>query len=135
TKAARDAFYSSPQLSRLINPEAIKRTISDGVTQGLLGYASKDAAGRVRLERFKESLLDGEVEISDEMFILKAEDAQKLLEPPRLARLLVRPEQVTLRPGEQAAFSCSALDQYGQPSLAPVVAWSVSGGSISGEGV
>ena len=38
----RDAFYSSPQLSRLLNPDSIKRTISDGVTQGLLGYATKE---------------------------------------------------------------------------------------------
>jgi hypothetical protein len=33
-KGVRDAFYSSPQLSRLLNPDSIKRTISDGVTQG-----------------------------------------------------------------------------------------------------
>ena len=135
TRAVRDAFYSSPQLSRLLNPEAIKRTIADGVTQGLLGYARKDAAGRLKLERFKESLLDTEVEVSDDLFVLKAEDAQKLLEPPRLASLLIRPEQVALRAGEQAAFSCSALDQYGHPLPAPAVAWSVSGGSITGAGV
>src|SRR5207253_2106540 len=41
TKSVRDAFYSSPQLSRLLNPDSIKRSISDGVTQGLLGYAVK----------------------------------------------------------------------------------------------
>jgi hypothetical protein len=49
TKAVRDAFYSSPQLPRLLNGDAIKRTICDGVTQGALGYASKDANGRIKL--------------------------------------------------------------------------------------
>jgi predicted AAA+ superfamily ATPase len=31
TKAVRDAFYSSPLLPRLLNPEAVKRTIAGGV--------------------------------------------------------------------------------------------------------
>jgi hypothetical protein len=54
-----------------------------------LAYASKDANGRVKLEKLKQSLIDADVEISDEMFILKAEDAQRLLEPRRLARFIV----------------------------------------------
>jgi predicted AAA+ superfamily ATPase len=135
TKAVRDAFYSSPQLSRLLNPDSIKRTISDGVTQRLLGYASKDAGGRLRLEKFEESFQDAEVEISDDMFVLKADEAQKLQEPPRLTILSIRPEHVVLKPGEQAAFACSALDQYGHPFAAPAVTWSVSAGSITPEGV
>jgi hypothetical protein len=119
----------------LLNPDSIKRTISDGVTQELLGYASKDAGGRLKLVRFKDSLSDAEVEISDDVFVLKADDAQKLLEPPRLASLAIRPEHVVLKPGEQAAFSCSVLDQYGRPFPASTVTWSVSGGSITPEGV
>jgi hypothetical protein len=135
TKAVRDAFYSSPQLSRLLSPDSIKRTISDGVMQGLLGYASKDAGGRLKLEKFKESLSEADVEISDDVFVLKADEAQKLLEPPRLASLTIRPEHVILKPGEQAAFACSALDQYGHPFAAPAVTWSASSGSITPEGV
>jgi hypothetical protein len=131
----RDAFYSSPQLSRLLNPDSIKRTISDGVTQGLLGYASKDAGRRLKLEKFKESLSEAEVEFSDDMFILQADEAQKLLEPPRLASLSIRPEHVVLKPSEQATFACSALDQYGRPFPSPAVAWSASAGTITPEGV
>src|SRR5207237_3449484 len=99
---------------------------SNGVTGGLLGYASKEAGGRLKLEKFKESLSDAEVEISDDVFVLKADDAQKLLEPPRLASLMIRPEHAVLKPGEQAAFACSALDQYGRPFAAPAVTWSAS---------
>jgi hypothetical protein len=57
------------------------------VTQRLLGYASKGSAGRLKLEKFKESLVEAEVEISDDVYILKADEAQKLLEPARLASL------------------------------------------------
>src|SRR6185437_12519826 len=94
-----------------------------------------DAAGRLKLEKFKASLAEADVEISDEVFILEAEEAQKLLEPPRLASLAIRPEHVVLKPGEQAAFTCTALDQYGHPLAAPVVSWSASSGSIASEGV
>jgi hypothetical protein len=84
TKAVRDAFYSSPQLPRLKDGDSIKRTIADGVSSGALGYASKDASGQLHLEKLKASLFEGEVEISDEMFILKEADAKKLQEPSRL---------------------------------------------------
>ena len=73
---------------------SVKRTIADGVTQGLFGYASKDPRGQIRSEKMRESLFDAEVDISDDAYILKAEDSQKLLEPPRLAKLNIRPENV-----------------------------------------
>jgi Protein of unknown function (DUF499) len=134
TQGVRDAFYSSPQLSRLLNPEALRRTIGDGVTQGLLGYATRDVGGQLRLLKFRESILDADVEISEEMFILKADDAQKLLEPPRLAQLMVRPQQVTLKPGEQATFTCAAQDQYGHSFPVPTVKWTGTGGNMAANG-
>jgi hypothetical protein len=135
TKGARDAFYSSPQLPRLLDGDAIKRTISDGVGQGTLGYATKDGHGKLQLDRFKTSLVEGDVEISDDVFILKAEDAQKLLEPPRLAQLLVQPPQASMKPGQQQSFTCSAWDQYAQHFATPSVVWKASGGTISDEGL
>ncbi len=45
TKAARDAFFSSPTLPRLLKPDAIKRTIADGVNQKLIAYAGKTSSG------------------------------------------------------------------------------------------
>jgi hypothetical protein len=135
TKGARDAFYSSPQLPRLLDGDAIKRTISDGVGQGTLGYATKDSHGKLQLDRFKTSLVEADVEISDDVFILKAEDAQKLLEPPRLAQLLVQPPQASMKPGQQQSFTCSARDQYGQHCATPSVVWKASGGTISDEGL
>jgi hypothetical protein len=48
---------------------------------------------------------------------------------------MVRPEHVHIKPGEQAAFTCSALDQYGQPFATPAVAWSATAGSITPNGL
>jgi hypothetical protein len=135
TQGVRDAFYSSPQLPRLLNADAVKRTICDGVTQGAFGYASKDASGKIKLEKLRESLFDADVDIADDVYIIKADDAQKLLEPPRLAKLAIRPEQVTLKIGEQASFSCTAVDQYGHSFATPSVAWSGTGGTITADGL
>ncbi len=135
TKGVRDAFYSSPQLPRLLDGDAIKRTIADGVGQGVLGYATKDSRGQLKLDRFQTSLAEGEVEISDDVFILRAEDAQKLLEPPRLAQLLIQPTQASVKLGQQQAFTCTARDQYGQPLAIPTVTWKASGGTVADDGV
>lgn len=134
TKGVRDAFYSSPLLPRLINPDVVKRAIADGVTQGIVGYAIKDASGRLKLEKLKESLFDADVEISDDVYILKADEAQKHREPPRLAQVFVRPEHVTLKIGEQAAFTCAGQDQYGQPFPVSQADWSATGGTVDCNG-
>lgn len=131
TKGVRDAFYSSPQLPRLVNADAIKRTIADGVMQGILGYAAKDDKRQLKLLHFNDSLAEADVEITDDIFLLKAEDAQKLLEPPRLARLILRPDHATIRQGEQASFSCTGADQYGQPFTAPSPQWTATGGTVT----
>lgn len=135
TLGVRDAFFSSPQLPRLLNVDAVKRAICDGVTQGAFGYARRDTSGTIKLEKLKDSLFDKDVEIADDVYIIKADDAQKLLEPPRLAKLMVRPEQVTLKIGEQASFSCSGVDQYGQPIATPTVAWTGTSGMITAAGL
>ena len=135
TKGVRDAFFSSPQLPRLLDADAIKRTIADGVSQGTLGYATKDGSGQLKLSYFNESLNEVDVDIADDVFLLKAEDAQKLLEPPRLDRISIRPGDVVLKPGEQASFTCSGVDQYGQPFMVSSTKWSATGGTITDDGL
>ena len=134
TKAVRDAFFASPSLPRLLSPDLIKRTIADGVTGKVLGYARKDATGKLRLEKFGESLSELEVELSEDVYILKADDAQKLLEPPRLAEIKIAPDRVTLKPGEKTSFACQGLDQYGHPHGVSAVAWSGSDFDVSQNG-
>jgi hypothetical protein len=135
TKSVGDAFYSSAQLPRLRDPGAIKRTISDGVTQGTLGYATKDSGGQLVLQRFGQSMGEAEVEISDDAFVLKAEDAKKLLDPPRLSQLVIQPAQATMKPGEEQAFACSGRDQYAKAFATPAVSWTAKGGEVTSDGV
>lgn len=135
TKGVRDAFFSSPQLPRLLDADTIKRTISDGVGQGIFGYATKDSSGQMKLTRFNESLAEADVEIADDVYIMKADDAKKLLEPPRLDCVTVRPGNVVLKPAEQASFSSSGIDQYGQPFVVGETKWSATGGSINADGL
>ena len=134
TKAVRDAFFASPALPRLLDPNSIKRTIADGVTSKLFGYASRDAAGQLQLDRFGESLLEQEVEISDDLFILRAQDAERLLEPPRLEKLILQPSNIEVGPGEHVTFKMSGLDQYGQGYPVESATWSAPDCTMSSAG-
>ena len=134
TKAVRDAFYASPLLPRLLKGDVIRRTISDGVSQRVFGYARRNSEGQLKLERFGESLAEMEVEISEDVFLLKAADAQKLLEPPRVAALTIRPASMQVKVGETIAFTAEAADQYGQPFPIADVEWTASGGNVDRAG-
>src|SRR4051812_27964542 len=126
TKAVRDAFFASPALPRLIDPDSIKQTIADAVSSKLIGYARREG-DRTVLERFGEALSEHEGEISEDVVILKAKDAQKLLEPPRLDRLVIGPERVDLGPNEHASFTLKGFDQYGHPIAFDHPTWSAPG--------
>jgi hypothetical protein len=134
TKAIRDAFYASPLLPRLLKGDILRRTISDGVSQKVFGYARRNGEGQLKLERFGESLSEMEVEISEDVFLLKAADAQKLLEPPRIARLALRPASIPVKPGDIVTYSLDAVDQYEQPIPLVDVEWTATGGSIDTTG-
>jgi len=133
TKAIRDAFFASPALPRLLDPDTIKRTIADGVSSNLFGYARKEG-DRLVLERFGESMMEMEIEIADDVFLLKAEDAQKLQEPPRLDRLQISPERAEIGPKEHVTFKAKGIDQYGHPFDVEDVTWSAPGCSVTDDG-
>lgn len=133
TKAVRDAFFASPSLPRLIDPDSIRQTISDAVSSKLVGYARREGS-RTVLERFGEPLAESEVEIGDDVVILKADDAQKLLEPPRLDRLIISPERVDVGPKEHASFMLKGFDQYGHPIGVESASWSAPGCIVGPDG-
>ena len=130
TRGVRDAFFSSPQLPRLLSADAIKRTIADGVAQGVVGYMAKDDRGQLQLLHFGQSLSEADVEIGEDVFLLKADDARKLQEPPRLARLAISPDHTFIKQGEQVSFTCTGVDQYGDAFAVPAVEWSATGGTV-----
>jgi hypothetical protein len=99
------------------------------VSKGDLGYARRKSGGGLSLlKKPGESLAEHDVEISEDVCILKAEDAQKLVEPPRLAKLTLDPARVEIRPGEVAVFGVKGTDQYGQPMAISGCQWSVPSG-------
>jgi hypothetical protein len=83
TRSLRDAFFASPRFPRLINPEAIKDTIARGVSAGSIGYVGKSENGKYEPFLWNQALSPFDVEISEDMFIISAETAQKhkIVEP------------------------------------------------------
>lgn len=77
TKSVRDAFYASPLFPRLQNPDLIKSTISSGVSGGVLAYVGKTTDGRYEPFEFETGFAANQVEISDDVFIVAKETAEK----------------------------------------------------------
>lgn len=81
TKEVRDAVFASPAFPRLLRGEAIRETIAEGVSKGLLAY------GVVGLPdpdlRLDEPMDAKEVEIGEEAYLLKPEEGRRRLERVR----------------------------------------------------
>jgi hypothetical protein len=76
TKSVRDAFYASPKFPRLLNPDAIKNTISKGLDAGVIAYVGKTGTGYEPFV-YRKSMLPSEIEIGDDVFIITKEAAEK----------------------------------------------------------
>ncbi len=76
TKSVREAFFASPQLPRLLNPDSIKDTIARGIENGMLGYVGKKADGGYAPFHWNATLPSQDVEISDDVFIIQRELAE-----------------------------------------------------------
>jgi hypothetical protein len=135
TKAVRDAFFASPRFPRLLNPDSIRETIARGVENKVLAHVGKDRQGRYDPFHFGESINAGDVEISEEMFIITGEEAKKHIEPPRLAGLSISHAEVTIEPGKKHTFTAHGLDQHGRDFDVENIAWTATGGKIDAEGV
>lgn len=80
TKAIRDAFYASPKFPRIVGPDVVRDTISRGVGNGQFAYVGKTAAGDYRPFHFNVGIMTGEIEFSEDMFLIKKETAEEYLE-------------------------------------------------------
>lgn len=79
TKGVRDMFFAAPQFPRLLNGDAVKDTISRGVAAGQLAYVTKSGDGYDPF-LFRADLPIADVEIRDNVFIIKKETAEKYLQ-------------------------------------------------------
>lgn len=130
----RDAFFASPQFPRLLDGEAVKDTIARGVSSGILAYVGKRPDGRYDPFAFERTLMPLEVEISDDMFIVTAEEAKKHIEPPKLTIIAIQPERTQVKPGAHVTFQAKGFDQHGRPMTLPEIAWTAKGGQIDKKG-
>lgn len=130
TKAARDAFFASPLLPRLLNPDSIRDTIARGVSEKSLALAKRQPTGELVLLRFGTPTKADDVELDDDVLLLRAEDALRLEEPPVITRLQLRPDRVHLEPGKRATFTAVGVDQYGKPFPVGSPTWRATGGTV-----
>lgn len=79
TKAVRDAFYASPRFPRILSPDAVKETISRGIEAGQLAYVGRAPAGTYDPFLFRKSLPMAEVEIAEDVFLIRKEAAEAYL--------------------------------------------------------
>lgn len=135
TKAMRDSFFASPQFPRLLNAEAVKDTIARGVSEGHLAYVGKSPDGGYSPFQYKKPIDILDVEISEDMFIITPEEAEKHIKPPELARIVVAPSQVQLKPGTKQTFTVRGLDQFGRDIDTGKIEWTATGGEIGQDGV
>jgi len=80
TRSVRDAFFASPRFPRLLDPEAVKQTITRGVEGGLLAYVAKTTSGDYDPFHFKAALVATDIEIADDVYIIRKEDAEAYLQ-------------------------------------------------------
>jgi len=72
------------------------------------------------------------VEISEDVYIIKADEAEKHVKPPELTRILIILSQARIQPGKKQTFTAKGLDQFGRDFEADKVEWSATGGEIKG---
>ncbi|MCL6477696.1 MAG: DUF499 domain-containing protein [Peptococcaceae bacterium] len=135
TKAVRDAFFASPQFPRLLNADIIKDTIARGVSSEIIAYVGKSSAGGYNPFYFGGSLAASDIEFSEDMFIITAEEARKHIEPPKLTALEIFPRDILIEPGKKQSFMARGLDQHGREIILPELAWRATGGLIDQDGV
>lgn len=137
TKAVRDAFFASPQFPRLLNPESIKETIAKGVSGGSLAYVGK-IGDKYEPFSFKEGISPNEVEISEDIFIITAETAEKYIRGTPIHLVLtsieISPRNGQIKPGGSLTFAASGFDQNNEKMDINDVIWSATGGTISEDG-
>jgi hypothetical protein len=134
TKSVRDAFFASPSFPRLLKGDAVKEAIARGVKDGTLALVGKASGDRYEPFEFQTDLAASQIEISDDLFIIKSEVAaaylQRITDPPKLSALIISPTKVQLEPGKKQTFIARGRDQYDKEIAIGEIQWTTTGGNI-----
>lgn len=79
TRSVRDAFFASPKFPRILKQESVKETISRGLDAGAIAYVGKGRDGSYDPFVYKRSLPVGDIEFSDDLYIISRERAETYL--------------------------------------------------------
>ncbi|MEN6461637.1 MAG: AAA family ATPase, partial [Syntrophomonas sp.] len=134
-KSVRDMFFASPQFPRILNQNIIKDGIVKGVANKVIAYIGKSADGDYKPFYYGEVLNENDIEISEDMYIIKAEEAEKHKEPPSLTTIKISPQQVRIKPGDKQTFVVDGYDQLGRSFEISDLIWTVTGGIMDSQGV
>ncbi|WP_373537949.1 ATP-binding protein [Microcoleus sp.] len=139
TKGVRDVFFASPLFPRLLKGDAVLDAIARGVKDGTLALVGKASGDRYEPFEFKTDLAASQIEISDDLFIIKSEVAaaylQRITDPPKLNSLIISPTKVQLEPGKQQTFIARGRDQYDKEIAIGEIQWTTTGGNIEPNGL
>jgi len=135
TRAVRDAFFASPVFPRLLDPNRLKETIARGVSNGVIAYAGKTPSGKLDPFFFEDDVSLDEIEFSDDIVLLTADEAKKFIEPPSLKYLEISPDHASVEPGKSLALVVKGRDQFGQEFPVDAVSWQATGGEVDESGV
>jgi hypothetical protein len=101
----------------------------------VIAYVGKTSTGEYKPFYYGDVLSENDIEISEDMYIIKGEDADKYKEPPTLTTIIIKPEQVRMKPGDKQAFVADGYDQFGRLIELPELAWTITGGVMDSQGV
>ncbi len=122
TKSVRDAMYASPQFPRIIRgTAAIQDTIAKGVSAGEIAYVAKTSDGKYSPFIYGGGLLPDEVEISDDVFLIRKETAEayKLAQAAKTAPTVPTAQDDTEPASVGGGTAVSPTPVTPQPTPAP----------------
>ena len=78
TKAVHEIVFASPKFPRLLNPDSLRITIAQGVTNGQIAYVGKNGHTYDPF-LYNTELPPGDIEFSEDMFIITRETAENYI--------------------------------------------------------
>jgi hypothetical protein len=84
--------------------------------------------------RLKASTQEEEITVTAIVGEISASTVINVIEAPKLTKLLISPQEVVMKPGEQQKFSIQGLDQRSNAIPIEKIVWSATGGIIDQNG-
>lgn len=113
TRGVRDAFYASPRFPRLLNPDAVKATISRGLGAGAFAYVGRTAGGDYEPFVYKSSLDHPDIEIAEDVYLITRDRAEEYL--AQKSQPTPEPERTTTGTGGATPTPTDGTTPDGQP--------------------